>query len=75
MTTDRMPLLLDDNAMNGLNGAMAVDLDGVDLFGDPVPADHVAIALPISPPSKQLQQRVDELRSRGCCQLVVLPVT
>ncbi|KAK0633513.1 mediator complex, subunit Med16 [Immersiella caudata] len=37
-------------------------LDEVDLFGDPV------ITRP--PPSKQLRMRVDELRTRGCCQAI-----
>ena len=43
-----------DNAMDN-----AMTLDEVDLFGDPVIGTR---------PSKQLQQRLDELRTRGCCQ-------
>jgi mediator of RNA polymerase II transcription subunit 16, fungi type len=41
----------------------------VDLFGDPVAGMENALELPTRPPpSKQLQQRLDELRTRGCCQ-------
>jgi mediator of RNA polymerase II transcription subunit 16 len=55
-----MPLIL-DNPMGG--GAMQVDLDVDDLFGDGAP-----LGLPSRPPGKRLHQRLDELRSRGCCQ-------
>jgi mediator of RNA polymerase II transcription subunit 16, fungi type len=59
-----MPLIL-DGAMSGMHqNPMQVDLDGVDdLFGDNVP-----ISLPSRPPSRRLRRRLDELRSRGCCQ-------
>ncbi|KAG5985084.1 hypothetical protein E4U55_001587 [Claviceps digitariae] len=58
MTTDRMPLMLD----NGL----PMDHSNVDdLFGD-----GVSLQLPIRSLGKQLQQRLDELRNRGCCQAV-----
>ncbi|KAK7753742.1 Mediator of RNA polymerase II transcription subunit 16 [Diatrype stigma] len=44
--------------------AMQVDLDDVDdLFGD-----GVQLGLHTRPPSKRLQQRLDELRSRGACR-------
>ncbi|KAF4464866.1 mediator of rna polymerase ii transcription subunit 16 [Fusarium albosuccineum] len=53
-----MPLMLDN--------PMPVDLNDVDdLFGD-----GVGLSLPVRAQSKQLQQRMDELRSRGCCQAV-----
>ncbi|KAI1077092.1 RNA polymerase II mediator complex subunit Sin4 [Whalleya microplaca] len=56
-----MPLIL-DNPMGG--EAMQVDLTDVDdLFGD-----GAQLSLPPRPPSKRLRQRLDELRSRGCCQ-------
>lgn len=55
-----MPLILED--------AMEVHLNDDDLFGD-----GIALALPVRPLSKALYQRVDELRSRGCCQCVVCP--
>lgn len=56
MTAEKMPLMLDN--------AMPVDLNDVDdLFGD-----AVGLSLPVRAPSKQLQQRMDDLRSRGCCQ-------
>ncbi|EQB58220.1 RNA polymerase II Mediator complex subunit Sin4 [Colletotrichum gloeosporioides Cg-14] len=65
-----MPLML-DNAMNG--GPMQVDqLDVDDLFGDGVGVGvGVGVSLSLQtarPPSKQLRQRIDELRTRGCCQ-------
>ncbi|KAK0730489.1 RNA polymerase II mediator complex subunit Sin4 [Lasiosphaeris hirsuta] len=51
--------------MSGMDSAMA--LDEVDLFGDPVIDGR--LDLPTRPPlSKKLQQRLDELRSRGCSQ-------
>ncbi|KAK3372390.1 mediator complex, subunit Med16 [Podospora didyma] len=44
-----------------------ITLHDVDLFGDPVMDS--TLALPTRPlPSKQLLQRLDELRTRGCCQ-------
>lgn len=53
-------------SMGSMGSAMA--LDEVDLFGDPVMDDALA-GLPSRPlPSKSLLQRVDELRTRGCCQ-------
>jgi hypothetical protein len=56
MAADEMPLMLDN--------AMSVDLNDVDdLFGD-----DVALSLPVRSQGKQLQQRLDELRSRGCAQ-------
>ncbi|KAM0322887.1 hypothetical protein ACHAQA_009229 [Verticillium albo-atrum] len=79
-----MPLMLDnpmdaashdqDHVMNHdgmpnggmpMNGSMQVDgLDVDDLFGD-----GVNLTLPtVRGPSKQLSQRVDELRTRGCAQ-------
>lgn len=61
MTEAKMPLMLE----SGMNGPMQVDqLDVDDLFGD-----GVGLALQTSrPPSKQLRQRIDDLRIRGCCQ-------
>ncbi|GAB0136152.1 hypothetical protein EsDP_00004464 [Epichloe bromicola] len=56
MTAEKMPLILDN--------AMPVDMNNVDdLFGDDVP-----LQLPVRSQGKQLQQRLDELRNRGCCQ-------
>lgn len=54
-----MPMMLDDHM--GPLGAAMPNMDD-DLFGDEV--------LPMAnrPPTKQLQQRVDEMRSRGCCR-------
>ncbi|KAI0388029.1 RNA polymerase II mediator complex subunit Sin4 [Hypomontagnella monticulosa] len=61
MTSGNMPLIL-DNPMGG--EAMQVDMEDVDdLFGDGAP-----LALPPRPASKRLQQRLDDLRERGCCQ-------
>lgn len=59
MTSSKMPMMLDDHM--GPLGAAMPNMDD-DLFGDEV--------LPMTnrPPSKQLQQRVDEMRSRGCCR-------
>ncbi|OHF01042.1 RNA polymerase II Mediator complex subunit Sin4 [Colletotrichum orchidophilum] len=61
MTEEKMPLMLE----NGMDEAMQVDqLDVDDLFGDGVSLSlHTA-----RPPTKQLRQRIDELRTRGCCQ-------
>ncbi|GAB1311111.1 Mediator of RNA polymerase II transcription subunit 16 [Madurella fahalii] len=81
MATHDMSLLLDGDAMNvdagmpgiqGIQGMRGIDsamaLDEVDLFGDPV-MDSALASLPARPPpSKPLQQRLDELRTRGCCQ-------
>ncbi|ROT36946.1 mediator of RNA polymerase II transcription subunit 16 [Sodiomyces alkalinus F11] len=59
-----MPLMLDSSSMNG---PMQVDqLDVDDLFGE-------GVGLSLSnarTPSKQLYQRVDDLRTRGCCQAI-----
>lgn len=60
MTTeiDKMPLILDD--------AMDVDLQDVDdLFGE-----GVDLTLPGHPLSRHLLEKIDDLRGRGCCQLV-----
>ncbi|KAK3330204.1 mediator complex subunit 16-domain-containing protein [Apodospora peruviana] len=74
--TAGMPLLLDsamgidgDMHVNAMDSAMA--LDDVDLFGDPVMDTTLdnPLNLPSRPePNKQLQQRLQELRTRGCCQ-------
>ncbi|KAG6039308.1 hypothetical protein E4U41_002977 [Claviceps citrina] len=53
-----MPLMLDS--------AMPVGLNNVDdLFGD-----SVSLQLSMRSQGKQLQQRLEELRNRGCCQAV-----
>ncbi|KAL1843023.1 hypothetical protein VTJ49DRAFT_3337 [Mycothermus thermophilus] len=53
--------------MQGMDG-IAMSLDEVDLFGDPV-MNNPLDALPTRPSlSKPLQLRLEELRSRGCCQ-------
>ncbi|KAI0445978.1 RNA polymerase II mediator complex subunit Sin4 [Xylaria telfairii] len=64
MADSNIPLLL-DGAISGMDEpAMQVDLNGVDdLFGDTDP-----LSLPSRPPSRRLRRRLDELRSRGCCQ-------
>lgn len=55
-----MPLMLDNN--------MAVDLNDVDdLFGDGAP-----LSLANRNAGKQLRRRMDQLRSRGCRQYVIL---
>ncbi|KAK4154621.1 hypothetical protein C8A00DRAFT_14256 [Chaetomidium leptoderma] len=56
------------DGMGGMESAMA--LDDVDLFGDPVMDDALAGLPPRPLPSKHLQQRLDELRTRGCCQSI-----
>lgn len=57
MTSDKMPLMMD-------NTSIPVNIHDVeDLFGD-----GVGLSLQVRSQSKQLQQRLDELRSRGCCQ-------
>ena len=66
----KMPYL-DDAAMDAETlTAMPVELDDVDLFGDPVLGEAVSLTLPPATHGKKLVQRIDELRSRGCCQLV-----
>lgn len=72
MASNDIPLMLDapmdvdmDVAVGNSLDAMDHQMQGnFDLFGDP-----------LRPPtaSKQLLQRLDELRSRGCCQCVSLP--
>jgi mediator of RNA polymerase II transcription subunit 16 len=60
MTSEKMPLMLDN--------PMPVDLNDVDdLFGDAVGVG-VGLSLPERAQSKQLQQRMDDIRIRGCCQ-------
>lgn len=49
----KMPLMMEEE--------MEVDID--DLFGD-----GAGLAMPARPPSKELYQRIDELRASGCCQ-------
>lgn len=61
MTDAKMPMMLDDH-LDALGGGMPSMDD--DLFGDEV------LPMPSRPPSKQLQQRVDEMRSRGCCRSI-----
>jgi len=56
MTSEKMPLMLDN--------PMPVDINDVDdLFGD-----GVGLSLSGRAQSKQLQQRMDDIRIRGCCQ-------
>ncbi|KAH7329090.1 mediator of RNA polymerase II transcription subunit 16 [Stachybotrys elegans] len=58
MTANKMPLMLD--------GTIPVDLNDVDdLFGE-----GVGLPLSVRSQSKQLRQRVDELRNKGCCQTI-----
>lgn len=77
---DGDPMNIDASEIQGIQGIDGIDgiqgmdatmaLDGVDLFGDPV-MDNALAGLPSRPlPSKQLLQRLDELRTRGCCQTV-----
>ncbi|KAK7714166.1 Mediator of RNA polymerase II transcription subunit 16 [Diaporthe eres] len=56
-----MPMMLDDHM--GPLGAAMPNMDD-DLFGDEV------LPMATRPPTKQLQQRVDEMRSRGCCRSI-----
>ena len=56
------------NALNAMENQMPLD---VDLFGDPLHMQE----MPSVTVSKQLQQRLDELRSRGCCQYVFSPAS
>ncbi|KAK0618557.1 mediator complex, subunit Med16 [Bombardia bombarda] len=51
--------------MHVMDGDMA--LDEVDLFGDPVMDDTLTLTSRPAP-AKQLQRRLDELRTRGCYQ-------
>ena len=57
MANGKMPLILDNSMSMELN-----DVDG--LFGDAVSN----LTLPSRSQNKQLQQRLVELRRRGCCQ-------
>jgi mediator of RNA polymerase II transcription subunit 16 len=62
MVSKEMPLLLDNDIPMQLTGAGDVgDVD--DLFGD-------ASALPLRPAIRHLDERLDILRNRGCCQTV-----
>lgn len=58
MSSDKMPLILDNSMSMGLN-----DVD--DLFGDGVP-----LSLGTRSIGKQLHQHMDDLRNRGCRQYV-----
>lgn len=62
----KMPMMLDEDMDPLAGGIPAMDDD---LFGDEV------LPMPPRPPSKQLQQRIDELRSRGCCRYVWAPIS
>lgn len=69
MTSADIPLMLD--------GAMDVDMDvnvdnALDAMDHPMPANFDLFGDPLRPPtaSKRLLQRLDELRTRGCCQYV-----
>jgi mediator of RNA polymerase II transcription subunit 16 len=44
---------------------MDEDMDMDDLFGD-----GAGLSLPSRPPTKELYQRIDDMRGSGCCQLV-----
>lgn len=59
MAAKEMPLILDNGLSMPLDGVGDVD----DLFGD-------GAGLPLRPPSKQIDQRMDKLRNRGCCRYV-----
>lgn len=61
MTAEKMPLMLDNTVPVDLN-----DVD--DLFGDGV---GVGLSLPDRSHNKPLSLKVDDLRSRGCCQCVL----
>ncbi|KAK4128203.1 hypothetical protein N657DRAFT_638626 [Parathielavia appendiculata] len=69
---DGMEVMGAMDGMESMGSAMA--LDDVDLFGDPVMDDPLGGPLgapsPRSFPSKHLQQRLDDLRTRGCCQTI-----
>ncbi|KAK1241472.1 hypothetical protein MKX08_001446 [Trichoderma sp. CBMAI-0020] len=58
MTAEKMPLMLDNTVPVDLN-----DVD--DLFGDGV---GVGLSLPDRSHNKPLSLKIDDLRSRGCCQ-------
>lgn len=48
------------------------DLQVDDLFGDDAGLSLMdGQSLPSRPPTKELRQRVDELRESGCCQYVL----
>jgi hypothetical protein len=57
MAAKEMPLILDNGLPMQLDGVGDVD----DLFGDTAP-------LPLRQPSRQIDLRMDKLRSRGCCR-------
>ena len=49
------------------------DLQVDDLFGDDAGLSLMdGQSLPSRPPTKELRQRVDELRESGCCQYVLI---
>jgi mediator of RNA polymerase II transcription subunit 16 len=52
-----MPMMLDNS--------MPMEMDE-DLFGEG--ADVMGSLMPMRPQSKHLRQRLDEMRTRGCCQ-------
>ena len=61
-----MPLMMDDPM--GMD-----DLQVDDLFGDDAGLSLMdGQSLPSRPPTKELRQRVDELRESGCCQYVLI---
>jgi len=64
-----MPLMMDE--------PMGMDeLQVDDLFGDDAGLSLMdGQSLPSRPPTKELRQRIDELRESGCCQYVVDPTS
>jgi hypothetical protein len=56
------------NPLNGMDNQIPLN-DVEDLFGDPLGMQQ----MPGLTASKQLLQRLDELRSRGCRQYVLVP--
>ncbi|ESZ94032.1 hypothetical protein SBOR_5610 [Sclerotinia borealis F-4128] len=44
------------------------DVDNMDVDMDDLFGDGTGLSLPSRPPSKELHQRIDELRGSGCCQ-------
>lgn len=55
---------VDSNGMPFLENSLPAVLPDVDdLFGGEVPVN-----LALSPPTKELRQRIDDIRRRGCCQ-------
>jgi len=59
--------VLGDNILG--DNVLGDNVLGDNVLADSVLGDTVALGLPShAAPSKQLQQRLDELRSRGCCQ-------